>query len=165
MTEPTCNEGGFTTYTCHCGYSCVSNYTGALGHDYVDGSCTGCGEAEPGHTENPFTDVTSGSYYYEPVLWAVENGITNGTSATTFGANDPCQRAHVVVFLWRAMGCPEPTRTDNPFVDVKSTDSYYKAVMWAVEKGITKGMTATEFGPNGICNHGQIVTFLYRTYN
>ena len=96
-------------------------------------------------------------------MWAIENGITNGTSATTFGPNDQCMRAHVVTFLWRAVGSPEPTRTDNPFVDVKPTDFYYKPVLWAVENGITSGMDATHFGPTVYCNRAQVVTFLYRT--
>ena len=114
-------------------------------------------------TKMTFTDVPEGSFYYEPVLWAVRNGITNGTSATTFGPNDQCMRAHVVTFLWRAMGSPEPTRTDNPFVDVKPTDFYYKSVLWALENGITSGMDATHFGPTSYCNRAQVVTFLYRT--
>ena len=113
--------------------------------------------------ENPFTDVAPGSFFYEPVMWAIENGITNGTSATTFGPNDQCMRAHVVTFLWRAVGSPEPTKTDNPFVDVKPTDFYYKPVLWAVENGITSGMDATHFGPTAYCNRAQVVTFLYRT--
>lgn len=96
-------------------------------------------------------------------MWAIENGITNGTSPTTFGPNDQCMRAHVVTFLWRAVGCPEPTTTDNPFVDVKPTDFYYKPVLWALENGITSGMDATHFGPTSYCNRAQVVTFLYRT--
>ena len=113
--------------------------------------------------ECPFTDVPEGTFYYEPVMWAVENSITNGTTATTFGPNDQCMRAHVVTFLWRAVGSPEPTRTDNPFVDVKPTDFYYKPVLWAVENGITAGLDATHFGPTAYCNRAQVVTFLYRT--
>ena len=128
--------------------------------------CTRCGHAEQrsiAKLENPFNDVAPGSFFYEPVMWAIENGITNGTSATTFGPNDQCMRAHVVTFLWRAVGSPEPTRTDNPFVDVKPTDFYYKPVLWAVENGITAGMDATHFGPTAYCNRAQVVTFLYRT--
>ena len=85
-----------------------------------------------------------------------------GTSADTFSPYDACQRAQVVTFLWRAMGCPEPESHENPFTDVKETDFYYKAVLWAVEQGITKGMTATTFGPFEICNRAQVVTFLHR---
>ena len=111
---------------------------------------------------SPFVDVVPGSFYADPVAWAVENGITNGTSATTFGPNDECMRAHVVTFLWRAAGSPEPTSNENPFTDVKETDFFYKAVLWAVENGITNGLTATTFGPTAYCNRAQVVTFLYR---
>ena len=97
-------------------------------------------------------------------MWAVEKGITNGTSATTFGSYDTCNRAAVVTFLWRAAGCPEPKSTSNPFVDVKSSDFFYKPVLWAVEKGITNGIDATHFGPTTACNRAQVVTFLYRAF-
>ena len=113
-------------------------------------------------TENPFTDVMPGSYFYEPVLWALKNGITSGTSATTFSPDSQCVRSQVVTFLWRAAGSPEPTRTDNPFVDVKSTDYYYKPVLWALENGITSGVDATHFGAAVNCSREQVVTFLYQ---
>ena len=112
--------------------------------------------------ENPFTDVPEGAFYYEPVLWAVENGITTGTTATTFNPTGDLLRAQVVVMLWRAAGMPEPESTVNPFTDVKETAFYYKAVLWAVESGITNGTSATTFGPNGITNRAQVVTFLWR---
>ena len=123
------------------------------------------GNPEPSSTKNPFTDVKSSDFFYKPVLWAVEKGITNGTSATTFGSYDNCNRAAVVTFLWRAAGCPEPKAVNNPFVDVKTTDFFYKAVLWAVENGITNGVDATHFGPTAGCNRAQVVTFLYRAYN
>ena len=116
-------------------------------------------------TVNPFTDVPAGVFFEGPVLWAVEKGITNGVSATAFGSYANCNRAAVVTFLWRAAGEPEPTATRNPFTDVKSTDFFYKAVLWAVEKGITNGLTADTFGPTAECNRAQVVTFLYRAYN
>ena len=116
-------------------------------------------------TNNPFTDVKSGDFSYQPVLWAVEKGITNGTSATTFGAYANCNRAAVVTFLWRAAGEPAPESTENPFVDVKTTDFFYKPVLWAIEEGITNGVDATHFGPATDCNRAQVVTFLYRAYN
>ena len=116
---------------------------------------------EPTKTENPFTDVQADAYYCKAVLWAVENGITNGTSATTFGPNNGCTRAQVVTFLWRAEGEPEPTSANNPFTDVTG-GYYYKAVLWAVENGVTAGTSATAFSPNQTCTRGQIVTFLYR---
>ena len=91
--------------------------------------------------------------------------VTSGTSATTFGSMQNCNRAAVVTFLWRAAGSPEPKSTKNPFVDVKSTDFFYKSVLWAVENGITAGLDATHFGPTTVCNRAQVVTFLYRVYN
>ena len=120
---------------------------------------------EPTSGSNPFTDVKSADFFYKPVLWAVEKGITNGTSATTFGSYDVCNRAAVVTFLWRAAGSPAPESTVNPFTDVKDTDFFFKPVLWAVEQGITNGISATEFGPANPCNRAQVVTFLYRAYN
>ena len=123
------------------------------------------GNPEPTSMRNPFTDVKSGDFFYKPVLWAVEKGITNGTTATTFGSYANCNRAAVVTFLWRAAGSPEPKTTDNPFTDVESSDFFYKPVLWAIENGITTGVDATHFGPTSPCNRAQVVTFLYRTYN
>ena len=116
----------------------------------------------PYNPANPFRDVPLDAFYEESVLWALENNITTGTSATTFGPTGECLRAHVVTFLWRAAGCPEPTSTENPFVDVKEGDFFHKAVLWAVENGITNGIDATHFGPTVPCNRAQVVTFLYR---
>ncbi len=112
---------------------------------------------------NPFIDVKSNQFYYDAVLWAVEKGITTGMTATTFEPNTTCTRGQIVTFLWRASGSPEPTLSQNPFADVKSNQYYYKAVLWAVEKGITTGMTATSFAPNAKCTRDQIVTFLWRS--
>ena len=92
----------------------------------------------------------------------MEKGVTTGATATPFNPNGNCQRAQVVTFLWRAAGSPEPTKTENPFTDVKESDFYYKAVLWAVEKGITNGLTADTFGPFELCNRAQVVTFLWR---
>ena len=117
---------------------------------------------EPSSTNNPFKDVPAGAYYTKAVLWAVENGITNGKSRTKFGVGDPCTRGQVVTFLWRAEGEPEPTSAANPFKDVSETDYFYKAVLWAVENGITKGTSKTRFSPTNTCTRGQVVTFLYR---
>lgn len=113
-------------------------------------------------TENPFVDVRSDAYYYDPVLWAVNNGITSGIDATHFGPTATCNRAQVVTFLWRANGCPEPEKANNPFTDVEPGKFYEKAVLWAVEKGITSGISATAFGPNEGCTRAQVVTFLWR---
>lgn len=112
--------------------------------------------------ENPFTDVPSNEWFSTPVMWAVENGITNGTSPTTFSPEDTCTRGQIVTFLWRAAGSPEPTSQNNVFTDVKADDYYYKAVLWAVENGITNGTTKTTFDPDGSCTRSQAVTFLWR---
>ena len=112
--------------------------------------------------ENPFLDVNETQFFYDPVLWAVENGITSGISADAFGPMVVCNRAQVVTFLWRYAGCPEPTATENPFIDVYDDSFYYKAVLWAVENGITNGVSANEFGPGLACNRAQVVTFLWR---
>ena len=114
--------------------------------------------------EVSFTDVSPNAYYYDAVQWAVEEGITSGTSATTFSPNASCTRAQAMTFLWRAAGSPEPESTRNPFTDVKAGSYYYDAVLWAVEQGITSGTTATTFSPNATCTRGQIVTFLYRSW-
>ena len=112
-----------------------------------------------------FKDVPAGEYYADAVAWAVRNNITTGTSSTTFSPNEGCTRGQVVTFLWRSQGQPKPTGTNNPFKDVKPGDYYYDAVLWAVEKGITKGTSATTFSPDDTCTRGQIVTFLYRWQN
>lgn len=111
---------------------------------------------------NPFNDVAEGAYYYDAVLWAVENGVTSGTSATTFAPNATCTRAQTVTFLWRANGSPKPTGTVNPFSDVSADAYYYKAVLWAVEQGITVGTTDTTFAPDATCTRAQVVTFQWR---
>lgn len=111
---------------------------------------------------NFFADVASGAYYYDAVLWAVKNGVTSGTGATTFNPNGICTRAQAVTFLWRAMGSPEPTGTNNPFTDVSKGAYYYKAILWAVENGITKGTSATTFVPDTTVSRSQSVTFLWR---
>ena len=112
---------------------------------------------------NPFVDVKSDAYYYDAVLWAVQNGITGGKDATHFAPNETCTRAQAVTFLWRAAGSPAPKSTVNPFVDMKPGAYYYDAVLWAVENGITKGTTDTTFSPNATCSRAQIVTFLWRS--
>ena len=119
------------------------------------------GSPEPETRAMPFNDVPVGSYYYDAVLWAVENGITKGTSDTTFSPNMICTRAQIVVFLWRSEKSPA-AGTANPFADVKSTAYYADAVLWAVKENITKGTTSTTFSPNADCTRAQIVTFLWR---
>ena len=110
----------------------------------------------------PFTDVPESAYYYDAVVWAVENGVTAGASATMFDPDAPCTRAQAVTFLWRAAGSPEPVNADCPFTDLQPGDYYYKAVLWAVENGITAGTSAATFSPDQTCTRAQIVTFLWR---
>ena len=119
------------------------------------------GSPAPRSRTMPFTDVPAGSYYYDAVLWAVENGITKGTSDTTFSPDDTCTRAQIVAFLWRSEKSPA-AGSRNPFADVKSTAYYAGAVLWAVREDITKGTTSTTFSPDADCTRAQIVTFLWR---
>ena len=109
-----------------------------------------------------FTDVSASDYYFDAVQWAVENGITNGTSTTTFSPNASCTRAQMVTFLWRAAGSPKAKTTACAFTDVNKSAYYYEALLWAVENGITNGTSATTFSPYAECTRGQMVTFLYR---
>ena len=120
------------------------------------------GEEPDVPVENPFVDVPDDSYCFEPVLWAVEKGITTGTSKNHFAPERTCSRAEVVTFLWRAAGSPEPTTTANPFADVPAGSFYEKAVLWAVEKGVTNGVDSNHFNPAGTCLRAEVVTFLWR---
>ena len=122
------------------------------------------GEPDPISMEHNFVDVEKGGFYEKAVLWAVENGITNGIDDTHFGPNVICNRASVVTFLWRARGCPAPSSTTHPFTDVPAGCWYESPVLWALETGITNGMSATEFGATNPCNRAQVVTFLYRYF-
>ena len=110
----------------------------------------------------PFADVAEDSYYYDAVMWAVKEGITSGADATHFLPDALCQRAQVVTFLWRAAGSPEPETAVNPFVDVTEDSFFYKAVLWAAEKGITSGVDQNHFAPFAACSRAQVVTFLWR---
>ena len=120
-------------------------------------------KAEQSTGKNPFTDVPAGSYYEDAVIWAVDKGITTGTSATTFNPNGICTRAQAVTFLWRAAGSPAAKSSAMPFADVKAGSYYETAVLWAVENGITKGTSDTTFSPNMTCSRAQIVAFLWRS--
>lgn len=111
---------------------------------------------------NQFTDVPSNAYYNEAINWAVENNITSGISATQFSPDKTCTRGQVVSFIWRAMGQPEPTINENPFIDVSENDYNYKAILWAYENGIASGITNNIFGSDEYCTRSQVVTFLWR---
>ncbi len=120
------------------------------------------GQPDPVGSENPFADVKENAYYRSAILWAVENGITNGTSGTTFSPEDTCTRAQIVTFLWRFEQKAAPAAGANQFKDVPAEQYYYDAVLWAVENGITNGTSATTFSPDDTCTRAQVVTFLYR---
>ena len=113
--------------------------------------------------DNPFTDVKEGDYFYNPVLWAVSQGITSGTSATTFSPYNPCTRAQVMAFLYKASGSPDVSG-ENPFTDVKEEDYFYNPVLWAVSQGITSGTSSTTFSPYNPCTRAQVMTFLYKAF-
>jgi hypothetical protein len=110
----------------------------------------------------PFVDVYPTDFFYNSVIWAVENGITTGTTATEFSPEDECTRGQVVTFLHRFAGKPASGTQEHPFTDVNEKAFYYSAMIWAAENGITTGDTATTFNPDGKCTRGQIVTFLFR---
>ena len=111
---------------------------------------------------NRFIDVRRDDFFFEAVKWAAEQGITLGTDSIRFSPDDGCTRGQVVTLMWRAAGKPEPGSSVNKFIDVKESDYFCKAVLWATEKGVTEGTGKTTFSPDEICTRGQIVTFLYR---
>ena len=161
------------------------NYTGLIQHIWDEGrvtrvatetksgerlfTCAACGEqrvevipATRGRTDSGFVDVPRTEYYAAPVAWAAANGITTGADETHFLPNGICTRAHVVTFLWRTAGSPQPKSTQNQFTDVDREAYYYQAVLWAVENGITNGVTDTTFEPDKTCTRAHVVTFLWR---
>ena len=192
--EPTCTETGLTEGK-HCSVCnevlVAQNVIDKLPHDFgnnLEYCANGCGTKNPNYVppynpphkpsvkpnptpskpetpENPFVDVKKDDYYYDAVIWAVGKGIAKGVTDTTFQPNASCTRAEMVTFLYRAAGSPEPTNKVNPFTDVAEDSYYYKAVLWAVEKGIAKGTSETTFSPNDTCTRGQTVAFLYRYAN
>lgn len=121
------------------------------------------GSPKAAGAENPFTDVSKDAYYYDAVLWAVEQGITNGTSAATFSPDATVTRGQTAAFLWRVAKQPQVDQTANPFADVTQDAYYYNAVLWGVAKEITNGTSSTTFSPDQGCTRAQIVTFLWRT--
>ena len=185
VTAPTCQTEGYTSFACTCGNNFISGRLGTVDHSYgsytvtqepsfvcvgwKEYSCIWCGNVKQESMEmlsnmaGKFGDVAQADYFYAPVMWAASRGVTQGTSQGVFSPGDTCTRAQVVTFLWRTMGEPQPSGNTNPFVDVKTSDYYYKAVLWAVEMGITQGVDTSHFGPEQPCTRSQVVTFLYRT--
>ena len=123
------------------------------------------GSPEPVSNENPFSDISENAYFYKAVLWAVEQGITKGTTAITFSPGNTVSRAQAVTFLYRSANSPSTESDNNPFTDVPQNSYYNNAVTWASETGVTQGRTSTTFNPSEDCNRGQIITFLYRYAN
>jgi hypothetical protein len=158
VTDPTCTEAGYTTYTCECGDTYTGDEVEALGHDYVNGDCSRC----DAQLKPPFEDVPVGSWFFDPVYWAVENGITKGATETLYNPNGELLRAQFVTFLYRAAGSPAVENAENPFKDVNEGDYFYDAVLWAVENKITSGIADDEFGAYAVTNRAQAVTFLWR---
>lgn len=181
---PSCTARGYTSHYCPgCGDRFRTDYTESLGHRYDDGvvikeptltttgriryTCTGCGDTYQDtipKLTNPFTDIDKDAYYFTPVIWAVNNGITSGLDNTHFGPDTLCNRAQVVTFLWRAAGMPEPKSNKNPFLDVPKGSFYESAVLWAFEMNITTGTDSSHFSPDLPCNRAQVVTFLHRSH-
>ena len=163
---PTCTAAGKTegSHCETCGATLTAqNEVPATGHHFVDGTCTSCGAEDPNYLPPiRFTDVDADQYYAKPVQWAVAKNITNGMGDNRFEPQTTCTRGQIVTFLWRAKGEPEPSSNYNPFRDVSESDYYYKAVLWAVENGITTGTSATTFAPNAGCTRAQVATFLWR---
>lgn len=119
--------------------------------------------AESQKSSMPFVDVPEEAFYYDSVRWAVNAGVTAGTDKTHFSPNLICTRAQVATFIWRSFGSPTPKTTYNPFVDVKKTDYFYKAVLWCVENKITAGTAYNRFSPSEYCTRGQVAVFLFRS--
>lgn len=179
---PTCTKDGYTLHQCEfCGTSYQDDLQVKLGHDFDEGvvtkeatstamgrrtyTCRRCGETKTETTPklvNPFVDVKKKDYFFDSVLWAVDQGITVGVDEIHFGPDDTCTRAQVVTFLWRAKGCPEPQGEAWAFWDVPQNSYYYKAVLWATEQGITAGTGPGMFDPEMACTREQVVSFLYR---
>ena len=179
--EPGCVTPGMRVEYCTiCGAMGNSVNIDPLGHDYDDGvltkepttttmgrityTCRRCGDSYEETTpkwHDPFDDVMPRHYFYTSVLWAYNNGITSGVAPNRFGPNADCTRGQVVMFLWRAMGSPEPASEENPFADVRSSDYFARAVLWAYHAGVTAGVDAAHFAPGQTCTRAQVVTFLY----
>lgn len=173
VTNPaTCKSAGIITYTCTgCGETKPGSIDKLTTHKYQNGKCTVCGAKDPNYIPEKatghFVDVFDKEYYSEPVSWAYTHDpqITSGVDKTHFAPESTCTRAQIVTFLWRANGCPAVKGAKNPFKDVKSSDYYYNAVLWAVKEEITKGIDKTHFAPDDGCTRGQVVTFLWRADN
>ena len=140
---------------------CSEDYDEESGWGVVDIAAAMAKLQAEGGKSLPFNDVAQDAYYRDAVEWALKSGITGGTTSTTFSPDLTCTRAQAVTFLWRTAGCPEPRITKNPFSDIAETDYFYKAVLWAMERGITSGTSDIAFSPHVPCSESQIITFLW----
>lgn len=176
---PTCRENGVSTKTCTvCGVT-ETTILPKTAHQWDSGivqvpatattagsrvfTCKVCKEVKYETISPKFKDIEANGYYLPAVNWAVNTGVTGGTSKDTFSPNNGCTRGQAVSFLWRAMGSPEPTTVENPFTDVTSQQYYYKPVLWAVEKGIVAGTSPNTFSPDETCSYAHILTFIWRS--
>lgn len=179
---PTCTADGYTRHKCaNCGDAYRTDHIEKTGHWYDGGvetkeptlttmgrityTCFGCGDTYQETTPkwiDPFEDLDKKQYYYNAVLWAYNSGVAFGTDSTHFCPDEICTRAQVVTFLWREAGEPDPIQCQCSFVDVVPGSYYEKAVLWAVEQGITAGVGGSHFAPCEPCTRSQVVSFLYR---
>ena len=140
----------------------TGNAGNSSGNNSGNSSNSGNTTPAPSYSSISFVDMPPDNFFYTAVRWAVERGITNGTTATTFSPNQACTRAQMVMFLWRSQGMPMPSSSYSPFVDADPSANYYTAMLWAIERGITNGTTATTFEPYAACTRAQMVMFLHR---
>lgn len=163
---PTCISQGYTQHTCKfCGKTYQDEYVKAVAHNFVSGACTVCGEKDSSYkppVKVEFSDVKTGAYYYDPVMWAVANEITEGMGGGKFMPDTTCTRGQLVTFLWRLAGSESVDDYSNPFADVKKGAYYYDAVIWAASEGVTDGVDAAHFAPDATVTRCQVVTFLWR---
>jgi len=185
VVDPTCTQDGYTKYQCsRCTYTRKENLLEKTGHLFERGTivkeaglnqegkiryvCMNCDHTRTDVIpawDNPFTDVEKSAYYRDSIIWAFHCGITTGTDESHFSPDQACTRGQMVTFLWRMAGSPAVGKGSNPFSDVKEGDYYYDAVLWAVQKGITKGVDAHRFAPQTGCTRCQVVTMLHRYQN
>ncbi len=164
VTVPTCTEGGYTVYLCDCGEYYVSDHTEALGHNYVVGTCSRCGEKDPDYVPPvSFSDVSESAWYATSVNYAVAHGLMNGMGGNQFEPNTSMTRGMLVTVLWRYAG--EPKEGSNDFSDVPSGQWYAEAVAWAAHNGIVTGVGNGRFDPNGTITREQLATILFRYCN
>ena len=164
------SQGNKISLKNNCGNVCIYAYGNPKEEPEPTATPTPTPKPKPTHTptptpkpKGPFPDVPYNHVYAKAIAWAVNRGITKGYSNGTFGINTICTRGHIMMFLWRYAGCPQPKSvTKSPFSDVPKTHAYYKAILWGSQKGITKGYSDGTFGINKDCTRGHIMMFIWR---